>query len=694
MTETIVRRRTSLPTLACLVVVLAAIGPRAAVDTARGTRTASVTFSKDIAPVVFAKCGACHYNGGPAPFSLLTYADARRRSAQIAAVTGARAMPPWKAEPGYGEFVGQQPLTDGEISLIRQWVDGGAVEGDARDLPPVPKPAEGWQLGKPDFVVTLPEPYTLPAEGRDVFRIFVIPIPLTTRRYVRGVEFRSGNAQVVHHAQILLDPTPASRRLDDEDPAPGYEGLLARSATYPDGYLLGWTPGQAAPLLPRGLSWRLDPGMDLVVKLHMNPSGRPERVQPSIGFFFGEPPTRTPVMLRLGRQSIDIPAGADQYVLTDSYVLPVDVEVQAIQPHAHYRAREIRGIATLPDGTSRWLIYIKDWDFRWQHVYRLVSPLKLPRGTTLAMRYVYDNSAQNVRNPEVPPRRVQWGQGSWDEMGDLWIQVLTSDDRDRDALNDSFSRKAIAEDIVGYENLIRREPGTIGFHDDVALLYLKLGQSSAAVAHFEASVRLAPESAAAHFNLGTALAVSGRFGEAMAAFESALRINPVYGPAHNNLGELLLTRGSTDEAVPHFRAAVSVDDGNVEAHFNLGTALERRGELREAIGEFRRAVQLRPAWASALANLAWLLATAPDEAIRDADEAMRFAEQAATLTARLDAQALDVLAAACAAAGLFDRARDIAEDALRLSPQEPLASGIRARRDLYQRHQPYRTSKE
>ena len=168
---------------------------------------------------------------------------------------------------------------------------------------------------------------------------------------------------------------------DEADPAPGYEGLIAHSATYPDGFFLGWTPGQVSPLLPKGLAWRLERGTDLVIEVHMQPSGKPELVRPSVGLFFGEePPDRTPAMLRLGRQSIDIPAGDNLYAIGDSFVLPVDVEVQAVQPHAHYRARSVQATATLPDGRTRQLIRIQDWDFRWQHVYRYADAVRAAEG--------------------------------------------------------------------------------------------------------------------------------------------------------------------------------------------------------------------------------------------------------------------------------------------------------------------------
>jgi tetratricopeptide (TPR) repeat protein len=653
---------------------------------------APVTFARDVAPILFDHCVLCHHPNGSAPFSLLTYAAAKQRAAQIAAVTRTRVMPPWKSEPGYGEFIGHRPLTGGEIDLLQRWPDDGALEGDAGDLPPPPRWTEGWQLGRPDLVVMLPQPFALPADGTDVSRVFVLPVPIDTPRYVRGVEFRPGNPTVVHHANIRIDRTPASRALDEQDPAPGYEGVLSHSAVYPDGHFLGWTPGQVAPLLPKGLAWRLAPGTDLVVEVHMKPSGKPEEVAPSIGFYFGsEPPERTPAMLRLGRQSIDIAAGEKNYSIGDSFVLPVDAEVQAVQPHAHYRARTVQGIATLPDGTTKWLIYIRDWDFRWQHVYRYVTPVALPKGTTVSVRYTFDNSAENPRNPRQPPERVTWGQWSQDEMGDLWIQVLTRDDRDLRTLNAAFQSKAIAEDIVGYESMIRRDPRRVQLHDDVAQLYLDQGRRAEAIAHLDASVRLKPESAAAHFNLGTALTVAGRLDEAIDQYQQALRIKPDYALAHNNLGNALLARGRGGDALQQFRDALRLDPANAEAHYNVGSMLRAGGELAAAVDHFRRALRLKPDWIPATASLAWLLATAPDAALRDADEAIRFAEKAADLTARQDASALDILAAAYASAGDFDRAVATCELALKMTPDAALAAAISRRQQQYRQHQPYRS---
>ena len=561
------------------------------------------TYSKDVAPLVADRCGICHHSGGSAPFSLLTYADVRQRATQIVSVTRSRIMPPWKADPANGPFLGQHPLSDTEIAMLGRWVEQGAPEGDPAQLPP-PRPyIEGWQLGKPDVIVTLPTAFTLAAEGTDVFRIFTLPIPIAQARFVRGLEFRPGNPRVVHHANIRVDPTSESRRRDDQDPLPGYDGLIARSAVYPDGHFLGWTPGQVAPLLPPDLAWRLDRHTDLVVELHMQPSGKPEQVAPSIGLYFGDEASadasqrtrRTPSMLRLGRQNIDIPAGDAQYVVTDSYMLPVDVEVQAVQPHAHYRLREARGDATLPDGSTRPLIAIRDWDFRWQHVYRFVNPVRLPKGTKLSMRYAYDNSAGNPRNPQQPPARARWGQRSSDEMGDLWIQVLTRDEADLVRLNRDFRPKVAAEDVQGYEVEIEKHPADDGLHDDAAMLYLELGRADRAIAHFETSLTLKPGSAAAHYNLATALTVARRLNEAGAQYREALRIDPSYAAAHNNLGSVYLADGRFDAAIHEFTEVARLQPESAVGWKNLAAAYAMAGQFDRAVDAADTALRLKPA---------------------------------------------------------------------------------------------------
>jgi tetratricopeptide (TPR) repeat protein/mono/diheme cytochrome c family protein len=651
-----------------------------------------VTFSKDIAPILFERCAVCHRAGEIGQFNLLTYEDARPRAKAMARATATHAMPPWKPEPGFGEFAESRRLTDRQIAVIQQWADQGAVEGNPADLPPPPRFADGWRLGQPDLVITLADAYTLTSGGPDVLRNFVIPIPVTSTRYVRGIEFRPGNARVVHHANMRVDATSASRMLDDAEAGPGFDGLIM-SGHFPDGHFLGWTPGQLPPLLPSDMSWRLDPNSDLVLQLHMHPDNSPALVQPSVGFFFTDaPPSRTPLMLRLGRQNIDIPAGAPSYSVEDRYTVPVDVEVTAVQPHAHFRAREIKGFATLPDGTTKWLIYIKDWDFNWQDVYRYANPIVLPRGSTIAMQYTYDNSAGNRRNPDSPPKRIRWGQNSTDEMGDLWIQVLTRSESDRQALAADFGPKVLAEDATGYEKLLEADPGNARLHDAAAAIFLGLHQTERAVAHLDEALRLSPTLISAHYNLATALSTLGHPDEAIEHLRRALALRPDFVAARVNLGAMLRSLGRYAEARTELGRALELQPGNGVAHTNLGGIFFAEGRAREAIAEYRLALDANPDLVEPLAALAWTLATSADSGIRRPKDAVEFGEHAVRLTNRRDVTALDALAAALAADGQFDKAvatERVALDVVEAAGATSAAAPIRARLELYRRRRPY-----
>jgi thioredoxin-like negative regulator of GroEL len=325
----------------------------------------------------------------------------------------------------------------------------------------------------------------------------------------------------------------------------------------------------------------------------MQPSGAAETVLPEIGFYFTDrPPQRTPTILRLGSQGIDIPPGEARYVIRDSYTLPVDVQLLAIQPHAHYRAKEIRGVATFPDGTAKTVMHIADWDFRWQHVYRERSPIRLPKGTRLSMEYTYDNSAANPRNPEVPPARVVWGQRSRDEMGDLWFQLLADTDEHRQLMANDILVKMTREDAIGIETMLKVSPDDHELHDDVAMLYLSMGDAPRAVTHFAASAAQQPSSAAAQFNLGTALTMAGRLDEAASAFEKALVMRPGYAQARNNLGRVRLEQRKVEEALRHLREAVRLDPQNPQAWFNLAEASAANMDWSGALDALDRAARL------------------------------------------------------------------------------------------------------
>jgi tetratricopeptide (TPR) repeat protein len=644
------------------------------------------TFAKDIAPIIYARCTPCHQPDGDAPFGLVTYEDVRRRARLIADATAKRYMPPWKPDGDSPSFLGERRLRDDEIAVIDRWVKAGTPEGRPEDLAAPPRVTGGWLWGEPDLVLTLP-PYTLRADGLDVFRNFVIAVPGRGTRYVKALQFRP-RSRAVHHANIRIDPTPASRALDDADPAPGYEGVILHSASFPDGHFLGWTPGQTPPP-SNEVAWTLRGGSDFVVQLHMRPTGRVEQIAPLIGLYLApDPPARSPAMVRLGRQDLDIAAGATDYREADSFVLPVDARVVAVQPHAHYRARDVAAWATLPDGSRRSLIHIGGWDFNWQDHYRLAKPFWLPAGTQLAMTYSFDNSEGNPRNPSRPPARVQWGWRSSDEMGDVWIQLLTRSEADRQTLMKAASRKMATEDAIGAEVLIAREPSHVNLRNDAALIYRELGQPARALEHFAAVTRLEPRSPAAHYNEGVTLEALGRDAEALARYSEAIRLDPSYAFAHNALGNMFYRARRLEDAITEYRNSLAADDSLFDSRCSLARALTETNRPAEAVTEYRAALGSSPDATACLINFAWLLSAHRDAAIRRPAEAVQLAERAVRLTAR-SAEALDALAAAYASDGRFDIAVKAGMEALaRLdsTPATPLAVDIRARVDLYRRH--------
>jgi Flp pilus assembly protein TadD len=536
-----------------------------------------------------------------APFALLDYETVRAHAQEIAQATATRAMPPWLPEHGKIRFVNQRRLRDDQIALIQRWVDQGALEGDPADRVPPPSWPNGWQLGTPDLVLTMPETFTLPAKGGDLFRNFVFPVPASTTRYVRAIEFRADNPKVLHHANVAVDPSRLARRLDRADPGPGF-------AAMPDDQIqnvYGWSPGRVPTMEKADTAWTLEEGSDLAVQLHMVATGAPEPVRPSVGLYFSStPPTRTPVVVKLESKVIDIPAGEAAYVIEDSYTLPVDVDVVSIYPHAHYLATKMTGTAVLPDGTQQSLISIPQWDVRWQDQYRYETPLFLPQGTTLRMRFTYDNSDRNPHNPARPARRVRWGPKSTDEMGALWVEVIPRRLQDGQRLEADHVERARKADIAGAEAQARANADDPSAHNYLATKYLQAGRVHDAVAELTTALRLEPDDAEAHSNLGSVFQLQGRLTEASQHLREAVRLKPDDDRVRFNLGNLLQAAGRTDDAIGELRRAVRLNPDNADAHFNLAMLLGPRNQLDEAVRHLTRVIEINPRNADAHRNLA------------------------------------------------------------------------------------------
>ena len=560
-----------------------------------------VTFTRDIAPILFHSCAPCHRPGEAAPFSLLTYVDAKTHAHQIAAITESRNMPPWLPEPDDPKFADDLRLSAEQIALLKAWVEQGALEGNPSDLPAKPQFVEGWQLGKPDVVVKATEPFDLPAGGSDTYWNFVFRSPVDRLRWLKAIEIRPGDKRLVHHANAMVD-RGLTARLQEKHPGAGFGGmeLTIESEIFdPDSHFLFWKPGSAPYVEPDGMAIRLDKNNDLVLNTHLQPSGKAETLQPSLGLYFTDKPaTLHPMLVQMENDhKLDIAAGDGDFLVTDDFALPVDVDLLAIYPHAHYLGKDLQGVATLPDGTKQTLIHIARWDLNWQAVYRYASPMFLPKGTMVSMRFTYDNSAENIRNPNRPPQRVVAGNRASDEMAHLWLQVLP-----KDSPGARVDPRALIEEAMARHNL-DKNPDDFEAHYNLAALLQARGEIAESMAQFDRAVRIRPDDPTANNALGAALLAAGHPGESIPYLSAALKARPNYFDAHYNLGNALAAQGDFAGAVVHFGASVRLDPQDANAEANLGSALAETGNVKQARFHYERALKLNPNHELARENL-------------------------------------------------------------------------------------------
>jgi len=567
----------------------------------RSDASQQVTFTRDIAPIIFRSCAPCHRPGEAAPFSLLSYKDAKTHAQQIAAVTERHIMPPWLPAADDPKFADDLRLSAAEVALIQAWAEQGAPEGDPSALPPKPQFVEGWQLGKPDVVVRATQAFVLPPGGSDTYWNFVFRAPVDRTRWLKAIEIRPGDKRLVHHANVLVDRGQTAR-LQEKQPGSGFGGmeLIIESEVFdPDSHFLFWKPGSAPYVEPDGMAIRLDKNTDLVLNTHLQPSGKAETLQPTLGLYFTDKPAMLhPMLVQMENDRLlDIPPGDQDFLVRDDFTLPIDVDLLAIYPHAHYLGKDLQALATLPDGTTMSLIHIARWDLNWQAVYRYAEPMLLPKGTTISMRFTYDNSAENIRNPNHPPQRVVAGNRASDEMAHLWLQVLP-----RDSAEAGVDPRALIQEAMARHNL-QKNPNDFEARYNLAALLQIRGELAESAANFAEAVRIRPEDATANNALGAALLAAGRPDQSIPYLSAALTARPNYFDAHYNLGNALASQGDFSGALVHFRAAVSLNPEDANAEANLGSAFAETGNLKEARLHYERALKLNPNHQLARENL-------------------------------------------------------------------------------------------
>jgi mono/diheme cytochrome c family protein len=366
---------------------------------------AGVTFTKDVAPIFYKNCAACHRPGEIAPMSLVTYKDARPWARSIKEKVLSGVMPPWHADPHYGSFKNDRRLSQKEIDTIAAWVDGGAVEGNPKDLPPTPRFTDGWQIGKPDVVLTMRDEFTVPAEGTVQYQYFFIPTGFTEDRWVQAAEVRPGNTAVVHHVIVFIVEADAlQRRLGLVNRGGGIEALT------------GTAPGEAPMILPDGIGKRVKAGSVLVLQMHYTPTGTPQKDRTSVGIVF----SRKPVQQAIGggaamNRWFTIPAGADAHEVRSTYTFRADAHILNLMPHMHLRGKDFQYRLVYADGTSKIILSVPRYDFNWQTRYEFKEPIPAPQGSRIECIAHFDNSTKNRWNPDAT-KAVRWGQQTWEEM--------------------------------------------------------------------------------------------------------------------------------------------------------------------------------------------------------------------------------------------------------------------------------------
>lgn len=377
-----------------------------------------VNFAEHVAPIVYKHCTGCHSPGQVAPFSLRSYDQVRKWSANIVRAASTNAMPPWKPVDGFNKFVDDNSLSAVERETLRLWDEAGAPRGDARKEPKPPALVTGWRLGEPDLIAAPEREFKLEAEGADVYRNFVIKTNFKEVRYVAGIDVKPGNPRVVHHVIAFIDTMGQAERLEkrNTDGQPGYS-TFGGVGFLPTGSLGGWAPGLMPYKSNGDVGFELRPGATIVLQVHYHKDGKPESDLTTVGVYFTkQPPKHVLHLAWIANLGLRIPANVGNHLVTQDYRVPVDVTAYGAMPHMHLLGKSMKATVRFPDGSVKPMVWVDNWDFNWQMQYRFQEPMKIPKDSVIHVEAIYDNSSANPHQPNNPPKRVTWGEQTTDEM--------------------------------------------------------------------------------------------------------------------------------------------------------------------------------------------------------------------------------------------------------------------------------------
>jgi hypothetical protein len=403
--------------------------------------SATPTFSKDVAPILYKNCTNCHRPGEIGPMALITYKDARPWAKSISTRVANGTMPPWHADPSHGQFLNDRSLKAADRDAILKWASSGAPEGNAADLPKLPTFTEGWQMGQPDAVFTMQEDYPVPAGGTIDYKFFEVPTNLTEDKWVQAVEVRPGSPAVVHHVIVYMRGEPSEPR----QAAPAGQGAARPTPPFsfgqgmrrpadapkpdkasvendrapkrdPGAWLTGYAPGQSVRVYQPGTALKIPKGAVLTLAMHYTANGKEATDRTRIGVKYAPEPPKTEVLVvPLQTANFVLKAGSNDTRVDAEMTMNTDVTLWSVLPHTHMRGKRWEVSAVYPDGRSELILDVPRYDFNWQTDYIYKEPLLLPKGSKLKTSAWYDNSTANKANPD-PTKDVYWGDQTWEEM--------------------------------------------------------------------------------------------------------------------------------------------------------------------------------------------------------------------------------------------------------------------------------------
>jgi hypothetical protein len=385
------------------------------------SQTPAVTFTKDVAPILQQHCQTCHRPGEAAPFSLLTYEQARPWATSIKRVVQEKRMPPWYADPAIGHFANDRSLSAKDIGTILAWVNAGAPKGDPADMPAPATFVEGWGIPKPDKIFELPHPYSVPESGMVEYQYVILPTGFTEDKWVQAAEARPTDRSVVHHI-IAYVREPGSNYFKGQKPGVFFEAPPPKqddkndTSALPSDFLVGYAPGQNAEILRPGQAKLIKAGSDIVLEVHYTPNGTATTDQTRLGIVFAkETPKERVLTLSAVNGTFKIPPGDPNYRVDATFDVPRDVSLVALHPHMHTRGKDFEYRLVFPTGETQTLLKVPAYNWHWQLWYYLDAPITLPKGTKIECTAHFDNSPDNPENPD-PTKTVIWGQQNSDEM--------------------------------------------------------------------------------------------------------------------------------------------------------------------------------------------------------------------------------------------------------------------------------------